>query len=106
MMELRKQLAAAQARIEELREALSVLAHCAIDAIETDCDIDEIINRFNTSINGAMKERDDLSALEEAKRQARREALMEAAGFLNIQRPVPDLSYYSELIRRMAEEVK
>lgn len=68
-----------EARIQELREALGVLAQCAIDAIETDHDIDEIIKRFNTSINSALSRTDDLSALEAAKSQAKREALMEAA---------------------------
>lgn len=98
---LRQQLAAAQARIAELREALENGEHsrnCPSSG-------DYPIGQCDCGRTGALARTDDLSALEAVKTQARREALMEAARACEQHGQTLGAILGAE-IRRMAEGVK
>ena len=107
---LEQQVAAQQARIAELREAL----HYTLQAWHYDGISDEHGSTYAESDRRCDKP-DNLSALEEAKRQARREALVEAAKLVRekIAFRLSEGSPYRERahdvvdeLRRMAGEVK
>lgn len=94
-IDLRQKVAAQQARIAELREGITTMA---VQWSSKD--------QYDMLYVNALLKPDDLSALEEAKQQAKREALMEAADAVELTSEETSCKRAAEKLRRMAGEVK
>ena len=91
---LEQQLAAAQARIAELREALESVKAQRIDGFMFPAVVD--LNAWHTRVINALAKPDDLSALNDLK--ARYEARIEAIEEVIAENSVPMSDYLAELL--------